>query len=472
MAASKPLAIGNSFNHKLQNHNKRKLMNFIDLQIEEQLAHPEIKSFGKIYRIRKRSRVKYWVYGILLAMLIIMLIPWTQNIRATGNITTLRQQDRPQELNTIIPGKIVKWHVKEGDFVQKGDTILQLSEIKDDYLDPNLLGRTKEQMIGKELSIENYKNKASTADVQMSALEQGRALKISQIENKMRQQRMKLQSDSMEMLAANNDFKIASEQFRRQKNMHDSGLVSLTQLEQRNMSYQNAMAKKTSAEIKYMNARQELGILQLELNGSIQDYNEKISKVSGDKFQSLSQVASGQADVAKLQNQYMNYDIRSKLYFITAPQNGQIVQAKKAGIGEIVKEGEMLVEIVPNEVQYAVEMYVRPIDLPLLERGQTVRFQFDGFPAIVFSGWPQASYGTFSGKIFAVETVVSDNGKFRVLVQEDTKEKPWPKQLKVGSGAKGMALLKDVPIWYELWRNINGFPPEFYSKTENEIKKK
>jgi hypothetical protein len=87
---------------------------------------------------------------------------------------------------------------------------------------------------------------------------------------------------------------------------------------------------------------------------------------------------------------------------------------------------------------------------------------FDGFPAIVFSGWPQSSYGTFGGVVAAIEGSSSDNGQFRVLVAEDKNDKKWPPQLKIGAGAQGIALLKDVPIWYELWRNINGFPPEYY----------
>ena len=170
----------------------------------------------------------------------------------------------------------------------------------------------------------------------------------------------------------------------------------------------------------------------------------------------------------------MNYDIRSKLYFITAPQSGQIVKARKAGIGEIVKDGEMIVEIVPDNIQYAVEIFVRPVDLPLLSIGQKVRFMFDGFPAIVFSGWPQSSYGTFGGIVAVVESSVSDNGKFRVLVAEDSADRKWPPQLRMGTGAQGFALLKDVPIWYELWRNINGFPPEYYQvdKTVDKGKKK
>ena len=118
-----------------------------------------------------------------------------------------------------------------------------------------------------------------------------------------------------------------------------------------------------------------------------------------------------------------------------------------------------------------VELFINPVDMPLIAREQQVQFLFDGFPAIVFSGWPNASYGTFTGKVIAVENAVSANGKFRVLVTEDaTSAKKWPQQLKVGTGAQGFALLKNVPVWYELWRNINGFPPDYYKK-DTETKK-
>ena len=110
-------------------------------------------------------------------------------------------------------------------------------------------------------------------------------------------------------------------------------------------------------------------------------------------------------------------------------------------------------------------MFVQPLDLPLVAPGQKVRFFFDGFPAIVFSGWPKASSGTFGGEVVAVESNVSVNGKFRVLVKEDAGDRPWPNELKIGVGAQGIGLLKDVPVWYELWRNINGFPPEYYKNT-------
>lgn len=428
-------------------------------------------SLSKIYRYDKQSLIRYWLFGLLAAVLVILFLPWTQNIRAIGSVTTSRQEQRPQQLNTIIPGRIVKWNVKEGDHVKAGDTIVQLSEIKDDYLDPQLLDRTQAQLSAKKKTVDYYKNKVNAASTQLSALNEGLQLKITQLENKLQQLHLKAQSDSMEVIAAANEYSIATQQLRRQRAMYDSGLVSLTQLEQRNQVFQNSLAKKISTENKLMNTRQDLAITRIEMNATRQEYMEKIAKTRGDQFQSMSEIATGQGDIARLQNQFSNYTIRNGLYFITAPQHGQVVKAKKAGIGEIVKEGEPIVEIVPDSIQYAVELFIRPVDLPLISIGQKVRFLFDGFPAIVFSGWPSASYGTFGGIVTAVESSVSVNGGFRILVVEDPGEKSWPRELKMGTGAKGMALLKNVPVWYELWRNINGFPPDYYKQFAEKGKK-
>jgi hypothetical protein len=81
------------------------------------------------------------------------------------------------------------------------------------------------------------------------------------------------------------------------------------------------------------------------------------------------------------------------------------------------------------------------------------------------------SYGTFGGEIVAVENFISDNGKFRVLIAPDSTEEKWPSQIRVGSGAQTIALLNTVPVWFEIWRVLNGFPPDYY-KTNAESSKK
>ena len=421
-----------------------------------------LESNKTIYRIDKNSRVKYWFYGIVLFMLSVLFLPWTQNIQTTGYITTLYQDQRPQEINSPIPGKIQKWYVKEGDYIKKGDTILVISEIKEDYLDPNLINRTREQVQAKKEAVSNYQGKISTASSQITALSEARKLKILQLQNKAAQLENKLKGEKAELVAAENDLRLSKDQYDRQQKMFEEGLVSQTQLQQRNLLYQNSQAKKITIENKILQTQQEIVNVRLEQNSATQDYTEKISKAEGDRYQSASQISSGQAEIAKLENQVSSYTIRNGMYIITAPQNGQIIQSKKSGIGEILKEGERLMMIVPDKINYAVEMFVRPVDLQLISLGQKVRFMFDGFPAIVFSGWPEGSYGTFGGTIVAYEGNISANGLYRVLVKEDPKDKKWPTHLKLGTGAQGIALIKDVPIWYELWRNINGFPPDYY----------
>ncbi len=443
-----------------------------DNETEQRLRSRKLSSVEKSFgQERDTRRVRFYA-AIVVILFIFLLLPWTQNIKSPGVVTTLRPEQRPQELNALIAGKIEKWYVKEGDKVKAGDTILKISEIKSDYLDPKLIDRTEDQIQAKIAANKSYESKAGALVNQIDALEEARALKIEQLKNKVKQAQLYIISDSMAMTAAGNQLNISKEQFKRQKELYDAGLKSLTELEQRNQALQDANARKTIAENKYYNTKNDLINAMIELQSTNRDYEEKISKAESERFQSLSQVSSGYAEISKLENQYSNYKIRNGFYLITAPQAGQITKTVKAGLGEIVKEGELLVRITPERFDMAVEVYVSPNDLPLVHVGEKMRLQFDGFPAIVFTGWPKASYGTFGGEITAIDNFIGNNGKFRILVAEDKSEKEWPRNLRLGGGAVGMALLKDVPIWYELWRTINGFPADFYDGKSTKEKDK
>ncbi|MBK7372813.1 MAG: HlyD family efflux transporter periplasmic adaptor subunit [Saprospiraceae bacterium] len=420
------------------------------------------KAEKAIYLIDQKTHIKLWFWGIIVSLILFSFLPWTQNIKAKGYVTTLEQEYRPQKVYASIPGKIFIWQVNEGDFVKKGDTILVLSEIKEEYLDPNLINRTQSQLDNKKTGIEFYQGKINTTQKQIENLMQAKKLKIEQLKNKLQQLKNKLEGETAELQANENETKLLKDQYDRQLKMFEQGLVSQTQLQQRNIQYQNAFSKKVVTENKLSQTQQEIINIRVEQNGIEQEYTEKINKAEGDNYQNKSQIANTQAEVAKLENQVSNYTIRNQMYVVLAPQNGQIVQANKAGLGEILKEGEPICSIVPERVNYAVEMYIRPMDLPLVNIGQKVRFMFDGFPAIIFSGWPQSSYGTFSGKVVSFENTIGKNGFYRVLIAEDESIKKWPEQLRIGTGAQSILLLKNVPIWYEIWRNINGFPPDFY----------
>ena len=429
----------------------------------------KFKSFNEIYLRDKGPRIKPWLIGLGLIILGILFLPWTQNIKSRGNITSLFQEQKPQKIFSPIAGKMNRWWVKEGDFVNQGDTLAKISEIKAEYLDPKLISRTEEQLDAKKGTVGYYEQKVKSTEDQIVNLRTSKKLKQDQLANKITQLQQKLTGERSELDAAGNEYNLVKDQFERNQKMFKEGLISQTTFQQRNASMQNALAKKTIAENKVNQTLQEIQNTKIELRGVDQEYSEKMNKAESDKFQSLGMIETGKGEIAKLENQVANYTIRDGMYYILAPQSGQIINAQKAGIGEILKDGEELLTIVPTNTNYAVEMYVRPVDLPLVMPGQDVRFIFDGFPAILFAGgWPEQSFGTFAGKIKAVESNIDEQGMFRVIVVENPKEKKWPKQIKMGAGANGIALLNDVPLWYELWRNINGFPADFYTVKKDE----
>jgi multidrug resistance efflux pump len=432
----------------------------------------KFKSFNQIYLRDKGPATKPWLIGLGLILLGVLFLPWTQNISGSGAVTTLKPGQRPQTIHSAIAGRIEKWYVKEGDFVKKGDTILFISETKEDYLDPNLVKNTESQMKAKEMAQQSYGGKVTTLSSQIAAIQNEKNLKLQQAKNKIRQGILKVKSDSIDLIAVRTQVKIANTQFNRAVALNKEGLKPLTDVEEKRLKLQEADAKIITQENKLLSSENELINAKVEINRIMAEYNEKEQKARSDQYSALSNQYDTEAQVNKLKNQYANFQIRNGMYYIKAPQSGYVNRALQSGIGETIKEGTQIVSIMPSKYDIAVETYVTPTDLPLVHKGEKVRVWFDGWPTIVFSGWPGMSYGTFGGKIVAVENFISDNGKFRVLIAPDAEEEPWPKKVSIGSGAQTLALLDNVPVWFELWRNLNGFPPNYYQPKSSTQKEK
>lgn len=434
-----------------------------------------IEQFSAVKNLSNRPHYKILnkiILGVSILGIIILFLPWTQNISGSGAVTTLKPDQRPQTIHSAIAGRIEKWYVKEGDFVKKGDTILYISEVKEDYLDPNLMENTKNQMEAKKMAQESYGGKVTSLSAQIAAIENEKNLKLQQAKNKIRQAVLKVKSDSMDLIAVRTQVKIATTQFNRSIALNKEGLKPLTDVEEKRLKLQDVEAKIITQENKYIASQNELINAKVEVNRIAAEYAEKNSKAKSDQYTALSNQYDTKAQVNKLENQYTNYKIRNGMYYIKAPQSGYINRAIQSGIGETIKEGTQIVSIMPSNYDIAVETYVSPNDLPLIHKGEKVRVWFDGWPTIVFSGWPNMSYGTFGGKIVAVENFISDNGKFRVLIAPDKDEIAWPKQVSMGSGAQTLALLDNVPVWFEIWRTLNGFPPNYYQPKSKTAKDK
>jgi len=434
-----------------------------------------IEQYSTVKELSNRPHYKFLnkiILYVSLLGIVFLFLPWTQNISGSGAVTTLKPNQRPQTIQSAIAGRIEKWYVQEGDYVKKGDTILFISEIKEDYFDPNLVQNTKSQVDAKKMAGESYTNKVATLSTQIRAIENEKLLKLEQAQNKIRQSLLKVKSDSMDLEAVKTQIKIANTQYSRSLNLNKEGLKPLTDVEEKRLKLQEAEAKIITQENKLLASKNELINAKVEVNRISAEYAEKSSKARSDQYTALSSQYDTEAQVNKLQNQYVNYQIRNGMYYIKAPQDGYINRAIQSGLGETIKEGTQIVSIMPAKYDVAVETFVSPTDLPLIHKGEKVRIWFDGWPTVVFSGWPNMSIGTFGGKIVAIENFISPNGKFRVLIAPDEKEEAWPKQISIGSGAQTLALLENVPIWFELWRTLNGFPPNYYQPQAETSKEK
>lgn len=436
------------------------MLNISRNQVPRDWARQEFQALRTMNTSKAGLVLARWLLGITSMLFLSLFLPWQQNIPGKGKLTALDPAHRPQTIQTAIAGRIVKWSIKEGQFVNKGDTILTLAEIKDDYFDPELLTRLEEQLFAKESSISATERQVEAIRRQLTALENGLGFSLNKARNKVRQSRLKVISDSTDFEAEKIQFQVAKVQFERFKTLYDKeGLISLTDLERRNLKLQETLAKRTSAQNKYFVSKNELLNAVIELNSVEAEYGDKIAKASSELASKQSYLADAQSEYSKLRNKIANVEVRRNNYALTSPQDGYVVKALKVGIGETVKENEGLVTIMPDLATKAVELYIKAMDVPLISKGRHVRIQFDGWPVLQFSGWPNASVGTFGGEVIVIDYVASANGDYRILVVPDKKEEPWPDQLRLGSGANGWVMLNDVPVWFELWRQINGFPP-------------
>ena len=343
-----------------------------------------------------------------------------------------------------------------------GDTILFMSEVKNEYFDPRLIERTGIQIEAKSMSVTSYQEKVRALQNQIKALRNEQQLKLQQARNKLIQANLKVKSDSIDLEAARTNISIAERQYNRTTQLQEEGLKAVTDVETKKLKLQETQAKLISQENKLLASKNEVINAEVEIGRIQAEYMDKISKAQSEQYTAQSSQFDSEAQVTKLENEYANYERRSEMHYIRAPQNGFINKAMQAGLGETFKEGDELVNIMPSDYDMAVETFVDPIDLPLMHLGEKIRIQFDGWPVIIFSGWPNVSYGTYGGEVVAIETFISPNGKYRILVAPDPQDHPWPEDLRVGSGANTIALLEDVPSWFELWRQLNGFPPNYY----------
>ncbi len=445
--------------------------------IDEIIRWEELSQYGREKLLKEKGSIYLGRLLLVAAVIfvIVLFLPWRQTIPGKGTVTALRPQDRPQTIQNQIGGRIEHWAVREGQEVRKGDTILVISETSQSYFDPELPLRLEEQLSAKRSSEDAALQKMRATEAQIDALGAGLRYQLEAAQNKVLQAENLVKIDSADLIATETMYSTSVSRLERYEQGYKDGLFSLTDIETRRLNLQNDRAKVVSAENKLTNSRQSLTNAVIELDNIRAKYNESLAKAQSDFGSALSTKATAQGDIAKLRNEITNIDIRRGLYVLRAPQDGFIVKTLKAGIGENIKEGESVATLQPKTPLLAAEIYVHAMDVPLILKESDTRLQFEGWPSVQFSGWPSVAVGTFAGTVTVIDKVSSTNGQYRVLIRPANPvpegDEPWPPQLRLGSGVYGRVILNAVPLWYEIWRQLNGFPPSLEREPKDETAK-
>lgn len=385
------------------------------------------------------------------APILVMLVPWVQNLRGQGRVIAFAPLERQQQIEAAIDGRIVNWKVQEGSEVERGDVLLEISDI-----DPGLVDRLERQRTAISAKLAAYAGKVQSYELQIANLETTRDLSISVATLRLETQRQKVRAEEESLAAKRASLRAAQAQFDRKRNLLQDGIVSQREFEVAERDLEVADTAVNAAVAKLAGAKQDQAAMEADLDRMREDADAKVNSSRAALNDAKGQAEDARASLAKLETELA----RQRSQVVTAPRDGTVFRLVANQGGEIVKAGDPLLVLVPNTQDRAVEMWMDGNDAPLVSPGDNVRLQFEGWPAVQFSGWPAVAVGTFGGKVALIDATDDGRGKFRIVVVPDGEE-PWPdvRFLRQGVRAKGWVLLKQVSLGYELWRQLNGFPP-------------
>lgn len=408
-----------------------------------------VKSSQRVVRV---ARVLFcWLIVSIVAM---ALLPWQQTTRGSGRLVAYHPTERPQTIESPIYGRIIRWgdNIIEGARVEKDQMIL---EMRDN--DPGRAGRLALQVLAVQEKLSLAQTKADTYARQVIDLTEAREQVIEAGRQMLEEARRKVEAEQHAVEGAEAAVSQTRINYERQRNLMEKGLTSGLAFEKERRSYEEAVAKKKAAD-RYVEAAQNyLQAKQAELEQKSREAQTKVDYARAMQQEALGEVALARKELAEMEGKQAQFESR----VVTAPKTGIILRLMANDNAEMLKEGDPLFTIVPETSERAVELWIPGNDISLVTLGREVRLQFEGWPAVQFaSGWPQLAFGTFGGHVAAIDATDNGKGQFRVLVRPDQQD-PWPSEifLRQGARANGWVMLSTVKLGFEIWRQLNGFPP-------------
>lgn len=428
-----------------------------------QLESLEMVKTGVLPRIIGAVLLILWA----VAVTTMMFAPWRQSVVGSGEIIVFSPMDRPQTIEAQIPGRLVRWYVRDGQNVQKGQLIADLMDLDPRYLDNTQLKSMvdqKQELIAKR---DASKQKFASLKSQSDDLGKSRQAAVPAAEERVAQAHDRLYAAQQSVDAAEQSVKTSQWQLDRIASLYAKGLRSQRDQQVAQLDNVKATTELQRAKSAYDVVKRDAGIAGLEYQRVSADTQASINAIKAAAADANQLVASTAAEIDKLDIDIQNLAQRIQQRAVRAPTAGRVVRLNRVGAGETVSAGNVLATIVPLTEDRAAAIMIRDYDAPLCSVGNPVRLSISGWPALQFVGWPSVAVGTFAGRISVIDAVDDGRHFFRAIVVPDhkaieaKKEQPWPspKFLRPGATATGWVLLGNVPLWYEIWRQFNGFQP-------------
>jgi hypothetical protein len=417
-------------------------------------------AFPALYLVRSSWLVR-WLARIAFAMLMAVIvglyfIPWQQSSRGHGRVVARDPQERPQLVFAGYDG-IVEWikpGLQEGSVVEAGELVIRIAPTSPAEI--NQINNQRSQLVLKKLAYENSRDNAK----QSIELQQSSGLAT------LRSEELAIQSAEAKWELEKNALLEAESLYLPKKNKYES----IRELAPRLVSEQavlEAEADQNAAKQKVDQAKNKVDEAFKLLSSKREAYQSKIQEVEVKNNETKIKLQAELAKLAEVEKEIQELEVKAgqlQRLDVVAPKSG-VIQALQVNSGsDAVKKGDDLFTVVPEVTELAVELTIAGNDSPLIKRGDEVRLQFQGWPAIQWVGWPSVAIGTFGGQVNSINPSDDGKGDFVVFVTRgmmDGVQEEWPEDryLRQGVRANGWVLLRTVPLGYELWRQLNGFPP-------------
>ncbi len=397
---------------------------------------------------------KLLLIGLLISVLAMAFLPWQQSSRGTGQVVAYVPQERQQTIEARVKGIVARVAdgLVEGSAVKQGDFILEIQPVA-----ANLAEQLRGQQRELEMKLASADAKIDIYQENVRGFSEAAGYAVDAANQMVESARDKLEAKGLSVAGYEARKHQAGLAFERQQLMFESGITAEREVEIRKREWDVATAELEAV-------RQDVEALENELEARQSELEERrrIAQTKVDTAKGLLQDAIGNAATIRkeIREIAVKLDELSGLV-IEASRDGTIFRMPVYERGQLINEGEPIVTIVPEVTRKAVELWVPGNDMPLVQTGQEVRLQFEGWPAVQFPGWPSVAVGTFSGIVSSIDATDNGKGQFRILiVPNEADQNEWPSErfLRQGVRVNGWVMLRRVSLGYEIWRQLNGFP--------------